>query len=86
MRSKPLPVQSILQMPEKWAEGCQVPVHSPSSYAGIESEDRKEYRAWLMISWICQLLVTAVLFISLVNCGSGISTEGDNHVPCVEVR
>ena len=86
MRSKTLVVQSILQMPEKWAEGCQVPVHSPSSYAGIESEDRKEYRAWLMISWICQLLVTVVLLISLVGCGSGSYTGGDNSMPCVEVR
>jgi hypothetical protein len=86
MRSNALARQTLLGMPEKWAEGCQVPEHSPSSYAGVESEDRKEYRAWLMISWTCQLLVTVVLLTSLVGCGSGSYAGGDNPMHCVEVR
>jgi hypothetical protein len=86
MLSKALAGQTILEMPGEWAKRCQVPGHSPASYAGVESEDRREYRGWLMISWTCQLLVTVVLLISLVGCGSGSCTEGDNYVACVGVR
>jgi hypothetical protein len=50
MRNKAITVHSILQMPEKWAKRCQIPGQSPSSHKGVESEDRKEYRLWLMIS------------------------------------
>jgi hypothetical protein len=86
MRSNALAGQTLLGMPEKWAKRCQVPGHSPSSYAGVESDDRKEYRAWLMIAWACQLLVTVVLLISLVGCGSGSYPGGDNLIHSVEVR
>ena len=86
MRSKALAGQTLLGMPERWAKGCEFPGHSPSSHEGVESEDRKGYRAWLMISWTCQLLVTAVLLISLVGCGSGSYTCGDNSMRYVEVR
>jgi hypothetical protein len=86
MRSEALAGQTLLGMTEKWDKGCQVHGQSPSSYAGIEPEDRKEYRAWLTISWTCQLLVTVVLLISLVGCGSGSYAGGDNPMHCVEVR
>lgn len=86
MRSNSLAGQTLLGMPEKRAEGCRAPGRFRSSYTGVESEDRKEYRAWLMISWACQLLVTVVLLISLVGCGSGSYAGGDNPMHCVEVR
>jgi hypothetical protein len=86
MRSNALAGQTILGMPGEWAKGCRVHGPSPSSYAGVESEDRKEYRAWLMISWACQLLVTVVLLISLVGCGSRSYTGGGNPIHCAEVR
>jgi hypothetical protein len=68
MRSKTFVVQSILQMPEKWAKGCQVPGQSPSSHGGAETEDRKEYRAWVTAWWVCQMLVTGVLLVALMGC------------------
>jgi Lactonase, 7-bladed beta-propeller/IPT/TIG domain len=84
MRSKTFVVQSILQMPEKWAKRCQVPGQSPSSHVGAETEDRKEYRAWVTTWWVCQMLVTGLLLVALMGCGgsgSSGSMGGNPPVP-----
>jgi hypothetical protein len=68
MRGEELAGQALLGMPEKWAKGRPDSEHSPSSYAGVESEDRKEYRAWLTTWWVCQMLVTGILLVALAGC------------------
>jgi hypothetical protein len=62
-----LTIHSIIAMPEKWAKACQISGQSRLSHAAIVLEALAEYRAWLMASWIFQMLITAAVLISLIN-------------------
>jgi hypothetical protein len=62
-----LAVHSITAMPEKLAKTCQISGQSGLSHAAIVLEALGEYRAWLMASWIFQMLITAAVLISLIN-------------------
>jgi hypothetical protein len=62
-----LATRLIIAMPEKWAKTCQVSGQSRLSHAAIVLEALGEYRAWLMASWIFQMLITAAVLISLIN-------------------
>jgi len=62
-----LAVHSITAMPEKWAKTCQISGQSRLSHAAIVLEALGEYRAWLMASWIFQMLITAAVLSSLIN-------------------
>ena len=57
----------IVAMPEKWAKTCQISGQSRLSHAAIVLEALGEYRAWLMASWIFQMLITAAVLSSLIN-------------------
>ena len=90
MRNKMFAVHSILLMPEEWTKRCQIPGHSSLGPADAETEDPKEYRAWVTTWWICQMLVTGTLFVALVGCGGsgssgtmGGNPPGPNAVPSI---
>jgi hypothetical protein len=67
MRTMTLAARLIIAMPEKWAKTCQISGQSRISHAAIVLEALGEYRAWLMASWILQMLITAAVLISLIN-------------------
>ena len=62
-----LALHSIIAMPEKWAKSCQISGQPGLSHAAIVLEALGEYRAWLMASWVFQMLITAAVLISLIN-------------------
>jgi hypothetical protein len=62
-----LAIHSIIDMPEKWAKTCQVSGQSRLSHAALVLQALNEYRGWLKTSWVCEMLITAAVFISLIN-------------------
>jgi hypothetical protein len=63
-----LAIHSIIAMPEKWAKTCQIFGRSGLSHAAIVLGALNEYRVWLTVSWFFQMLITAAVLISLINC------------------
>ena len=82
MRNKMFAVHSILLMPEEWTKPCQIPGQSALTREAVETEERKEYRAWFTTWWICQMLVTGILLVALMGCGgSGSSGSMGGNPP-----
>ncbi len=62
MKRKAIAVQSILEMTENRAKGCQVPGHTPLSHASIETQVRQANWRRLMTS---RSFLVLVLFLGL---------------------
>jgi hypothetical protein len=63
-----LALHSIIDTTEKWAKSCQLSGQFGLSRAAIVPEALNVYRGWLMTSWVCEMLITASVLISLINC------------------